>query len=108
MRRPKKNVETAFISPRKRYDNLEPNAKSFITWPVEETRQSATRIPKRNMIWTLTILSRAVRLMGAAVAFRISFVSCPVKTTMPYIQGVFRNVAPCNLAALRAVVKYSQ
>lgn len=76
--------------------------------PMVEPTDKARRNPKRKMICTLTCLSTAVLLIGAAlqdqgdeiqepewmithVAFRMSLVSCPVNTTMPYIQGVFRS-----------------
>ena len=83
MRRLTKKVPTALESPRRRYPNVEPKAKFRMSWPAEEMRERTMRTPKRKMICLLTILSSAVLLMGAAVAFRISFVSCPVKTTMP-------------------------
>ena len=83
MRRLTKKVPTALAFPRRRYPNVEPKTKFLISWPAEEIRQRTMRTPKRKMIWMLTILSTAVLLMGAAVALRISFVSWPVKTTMP-------------------------
>lgn len=72
---------------------------------------------RRKTIWMLTRRSIAVRLSGAAlsditksrsagtgpsdkrfthVAFRMSFVSCPVKTTIPYNHDVFRSCAPLS------------
>ena len=44
----------------------------------------------------LTFRSTLVRLIGVAVALRMSFVSWPVKTTTPWIQGVLRSVAPLS------------
>lgn len=82
----------------------------FILAPIVEPTDRARRKTNRKMICKLTCFSTAVLLIGAAllrhddaqlgkevethVAFRISLVSWPVKTTMPYIQGVFRSCAP--------------
>ena len=52
------------------------------------------RTANKNMICRLTFFSSAVRFIGAAVAFCINLVSCPVNITIPYTQGVFRSVAP--------------
>lgn len=62
--------------------------------PIVDPIDSASRNKKRNTMCTFTWRSTAVRLMGAAVAFRISFVSWPVNTTSPYAHGVFRICAP--------------
>ncbi|EIW54583.1 phospholipid-translocating P-type ATPase [Trametes versicolor FP-101664 SS1] len=62
--------------------------------PIVDPIDSASRNKKRNTMCTFTWRSTAVRLMGAAVAFRISFVSWPVNTTRPYAHGVFRICAP--------------
>ena len=51
--------------------------------PAEEMQHSAIRMMNRKMICKLTMRSSAVLLIGAEVALRISFVSWPVKTTMP-------------------------
>src|SRR5579859_491251 len=79
----KKKLETALTFPKNKYPKFDPNTKFRINCPAVETRQRTMRMEKRNMIWMLTILSTAVRLIGAAVAFLMSFVSWPVKTTMP-------------------------
>ena len=75
MRRLRKKFDTALRLPRNRYPRVEPNTKSLINWPADDMRQRTMRMLKRNIIWMLTILSSAVRLIGAAVAFRMSFVS---------------------------------
>lgn len=84
--------------------------------PTVDPIDSARSRINRKTICTLTCRSTAVLLIGAAlcsesrsvrpepsynylithVAFRISFVSCPVKTTIPYSHGVFLICAPRN------------
>lgn len=62
--------------------------------PTVDPSDSANSSMKRKTICTLTCLSTAVLLIGAAVAFLINFVSWPVNTTIPYTQGVFLICAP--------------
>jgi hypothetical protein len=94
VRMSRKKVETTFSSPKTRYPNVDPNAKSLMICPTVEIKQRAIRIANKKMICKFTFLSSAVRFIGAAVAFCINLVSCPVKITIPYTQGVFRSVAP--------------
>ncbi|OMH81723.1 hypothetical protein AX774_g4813 [Zancudomyces culisetae] len=53
-------------------------------------------IPNKNKICTLVILSTLVCFIGAAVAFFINLLSCPVFTTTPNTQFVFLITAPLN------------
>src|SRR5882762_5772999 len=66
----------------------------LILLPTVLPIESANNNINKNTICTLTLLSTAVLLIGAAVALRINFVSCPVNTTTPYAQGVLRSWAP--------------
>ncbi|KAH3681603.1 hypothetical protein WICPIJ_007477 [Wickerhamomyces pijperi] len=76
------------------YDKLEESAEILITLPNEETKAKVINNPNKARICKLMIRSTEVLLIGVAVAFLISLVSCPVKTTIPWIQPVFLKVAP--------------
>ena len=54
-----------------------------VSEPIALDNARNNRMKNNKMICLLVISSTFVRLIGAAVAFRISFDSCPVKTTIP-------------------------
>lgn len=63
-------AETGFDSPpssRRRYHMSSPKTCVRTVEPIAQPRESARRMPRRNRIWTLTMRSIAVRLMGAAL-----------------------------------------